>query len=238
MIALGVLSVCVAGPSRMTGQAIPPTPPTALLPAGAAPEQTLTAAQAPKPVQRAKVTFASGVLSVAADNSSLNQILREIARLTGMKITGGVTEERVYGSYGPDDPSSVLSALLKGTGSNMFLIFDAQHAPSELVLTPRGGGPTPPSPGASRGDDRDEEDLPPQLRPHAPRPGPPEGQAPAPAPVAAPAVVTTQPAPASAPDTTQTVSPNGVSTPQQIYEQLMANQQKKQQQQTPPTTPP
>ena len=194
-------------------------------------------APVPAPAHRATVTFAEGSLSITAENSSLNQILRDISRSTGMKITGGVMDERVYGSFGPGDTSSVLSALLSGTGSNMMLIFDARRTPSELVLTPRGGGPTPPSPTAARGNDRDEEDLPPQMRPHMPRPEPrPE---PSPAPPPAPAIAVQIPQAAATPpatDTTQQVSPNGVSTPEQIYQQLM--QMKAKQAQTPATTPP
>jgi hypothetical protein len=211
-------------------QGIPPTAQTTPAPAAAAQAAATPASQ---PAHRAEVGFSTGMLSIEADNSSLNQILREISRLTGMKITGGVNEERVYGTYGPADTSTVLSALLRGTGSNMLLIFDENRAPQELVLTPRGGGATPPNPSASR--ERDEEDLPPQRRPRfpgapaneparaVPQPAPPPApRMPAPAqlepqPVAAPAV--------PAADTTTQSDPNAVKTPQQIYEQLMKMQQ-------------
>jgi hypothetical protein len=96
----------------------------------------------------AEVTYANGMLTVAADNSSLNQILREIARQTGMKVTGSVSDERVFGRYGPSTPARVLASLLEGTGSNMLLRETASNAPAELVLTPREGGPTPPQPAA------------------------------------------------------------------------------------------
>ncbi len=239
-------------------QGVPPTAPTAPVAAPAAMQPgSLSQQRAPAPSQRAQVTFEAGQLSVFADNSSLNQILRDIARVTGMKITGGVVDERVYGSYGPADTSTVLTALLRGTGSNMLLIFDAMQAPEELVLTPRGGGATPPNPNASR--ERDEEDLPPQRinhyrRPGAeaipPRPGVMQGapvpQQPSLAPAAAPApgeqdapsvAPAAQPeVPAASSDTTTQESPNGVKTPQQIYEQLMKMQQ--QQQKTPQTTTP
>jgi hypothetical protein len=92
----------------------------------------------------AQVTYSNGLLTVAADNSSLNQILREISRQTGMRISGGVSDERVYGSYGPGTPARILAALLDGTGSNMLLRETASNAPAELILTPRLGGPTPP----------------------------------------------------------------------------------------------
>jgi len=198
--------------------------------------------------QKARVDLNGGMLTVAADNSSLNQILREISRVTGMKITGGVTDERVYGSYGPADPSTVLATLIRGTGSNMMIVLDDRQAPQELVLTPRGGGATPPNPAASR--DRGEEDLPPQRQQHFPRSDgmgnaqpiqvppqpmqrpqlPPEQVAPQQPPVFPPLPPQPQSNPTSSDTTTQ--SPNGVKTPQEIYDQLMKMQQA-QQQQTP-----
>lgn len=94
----------------------------------------------------AKVTFADGKIDVRADNSSLNQILRAVSRATGLKITGGVQDQRVFGNYGPAPLSSVIATLLDGTGTNiLFLAGDADNAP-HLVLTPRGGGATPPGP--------------------------------------------------------------------------------------------
>ena len=237
-------------------QLLHPAPPAAATPPQSpAPPAAVTPPQSPAPpiaamppqhpaqqtAKRAQVDFTSSQLTVTADNSSLNQILREISRLTGMKITGGVTDERVYGTYGPADTSTILSALLKGTGSNMLLIFDERQAPQVLVLSPRAGGPTPPSPSASR--ERDEDDLPPQRMPHVPRGDGFASAPPTPTPPPQPPVLpqpvpqTPEDAPAAAPaaDTTTQQSPNGVPTPQQIYEQLMKNQQL---QKTPATTPP
>jgi hypothetical protein len=249
----GGLLVTVAACAAAAGQTLPATAPTTApaVPATGAVAQAASQSPSQQAAKRADVQYATGVLSVSADNSSLNQILRDIGRATGMKITGGVTDERVYGSYGPADTSTVLSALLKGTGSNMMLVLDRDQSPRELVLTPRGGGPTPPSPNA--GKDREDEDLPPQRMPHNPRadggasqppqfhpPQPlPTGAeaAPQPAPTPVPADITPQPAAATANpgDTTQR-SPNGVPTPQDIYDQLMKRQQ--QQKATPPQTPP
>ncbi len=206
---------------------LPPTPPTQTAIPATSPAQPAQAQ--PAPSQRPQVTFATGVLSVSAENSSLNQILREISRVTGMKITGGVTDERVYGTYGPADTSTVLSALLRGTGSNMLIIFDSRQTPQELILTSRGGGPTPPSPMAAGRDDRDRDrdDLPPNRMPRNSRPG---NMAMPPA-VAAPQPIQ-QPAPAAAPaaatdtsDPTTQKSPTGVSTPEEIYQQLIRLQQ-------------
>ena len=214
----------------------PPTTPTA-------PSQPIQLQQplqpdapAQQPAKRAFVNLTNGLLTVDADNSSLNQILREISRVTGMKITGGVTDERVFGNYGPADPSTVLGTLLGGTGSNMMIVLDARRAPQALVLTPRGGGPSPPNPSASR--ERGEEDLPPQRTQRFARP---DGYGNLP-PLQAPPQIQPNQTPPQAPeqtfvppdqptsDTTTQQSPNGVKTPQEIYDQLL----KLQQQQTPP----
>ncbi len=226
---------------RSPAQTLPAIPPTS--PAAAPRQAASTSPQAP---QRARVDFAAGRLLVTADNSSLNQILRDISRVTGMKITGGVNDERVFGTYGPADTAAVLTGLLNGTGSNMLLVEDSRQSPQELVLTPRHGGPTPPNPNAAR-DAGGEVDLPPQLTPRLPRQNPPPAQPvpqppgtqpngalpeamPPPADPAAANPSGTAPNPAAG-DTTQQ-SPNGVKTPAQIYDQLMKLQQ--QQQQKPP----
>jgi hypothetical protein len=168
------------------------------------------------------------MLSISADNSSLNQILRQIASSTGIKITGGVTDERVFGQYGPDAPARVLASLLDGTTSNMVIEQRDPDAPPELILTPRMGGPTPPNPNAAAFDDRPD----PRQAP------PPEPEQPASVPVqSTPAIPPPNPATptgTSPADSSQPDSPNGVKTPQQIYEQLQRMRQQQPQTQTQP----
>jgi hypothetical protein len=216
-----------------------PHPPQASTPASSNLPATPTTTPEPPPVpltpsqrppQRARVTYTDGELSVAADNASLNQILRQIATDTGIKITGGVADERVFGQYGPDSPAQVLAALLDGTGSNMILVRHDGVALSELILTPRQGGPTPPNPNAAAINSRPEPEdstrtaLPPpyaqpQGNPVIPpaNAGAPNGAAPA--------------------NSSQPENPNGVKTPQQIYEQLQRMRQQQQQQQQQPNPP-
>lgn len=170
----------------------------------------LHAQTTPPPQEAAHITYANGQLTVTASNSSLNQILRDIAYQTGMKITGGVTDERVFGQYGPAAPSKVLGELLDGTGSNMLLMHATAATPAELVLTPRHGGVTPPNPNAYHED-------PPQPRPQYPINPQPE--------------VNSRGVPANAEPAR---SPNDVKTPQQIYEQLERMRQQQQQQQSNP----
>ena len=101
---------------------------------------------------RAHITYVGGLLNVRADNSSLNGILHDISVATGMKVNGGVADQRVFGNYGPAEPGTVLATLLDGTGTNMLLRETADNGPRELVLTPRTGGVTPPSPSAQNYD--------------------------------------------------------------------------------------
>ncbi len=204
--------------SAPASSTLPATPNTTPEP----PPVPLTPAQ--RPPQRAQVTYADGALSVAADNASLNQILRQIASDTGMKITGGVTDERVFGQYGPADPAQVLAALLDGTGSNMILVHHDGDAASELILTPRQGGPTPPNQNAAAFRDRPEPDEGPSRSMQPPPSAPPLPGTPGIPPANAGPSPGSSPANSSQPD-----NPNGVKTPQQIYEQLQRMRQQQQQ---------
>ena len=128
----------------------PPAGNTLPAPIAATPVAGESASRRPR---RAQVTYLDGQLDVRADDSSLNQILRAISRQTGLKITGGVADQRVFGNYGPATTASVLATLLDGTGTNILLLEGSASTPPELVLTPRGGGPTPPGPSSPIFDD-------------------------------------------------------------------------------------
>jgi hypothetical protein len=95
------------------------------------------------------VSYTNGLLDVRADNSSLNQILRDISHETGMTIVGGVADQRIFGNYGPAAPATVLKTLLDGTGTNMLLKETATEGPAELILTPQTGGTSPPGPNSA-----------------------------------------------------------------------------------------
>jgi hypothetical protein len=203
---------------------LPVTSPTTLPPTPAA-APVYPPAAAPNPQRHADVVYAEGQLQITADNSSLNQILRDIGRLTGMKITGGVADQRVFGNYGPAPPARILANLLAGTGCNMLLQQTSSNVLEELVLTPQQGGPTPPNPNAPGFDD----DAPvqaarpayiqqvPPNQPQTPGSAPPfpypGGQPPT------PPSGTGNPADTNTPSTNP-ASPTGPQTPQQIYEQL------------------
>ncbi len=218
---MGTGMACALSTIQSVAQsALPPTSPT-VLPA-AAPVTPPPAISTPVRVGvPAKVKYADGKLEVTADNSSLNQILREIGRLTGMTITGGVVEQRVYGNYGPAAPAEVLGDLLQGTGSNMLLRETSSAAPAELILSPRVGDVTPPNPSAAGfdGDTASDDTAAPQppdqpvhiLHSADPMPVRPSYVPPASTPTTSPE----QPAPVATP-----ASSSGPSTPEQIYQQL------------------
>lgn len=160
-LALPFALICGAGASAF-GQAssLPATPPTSAAQLGnsVAPLTATPAKPEASRAHRADVRYDSGLMSINASNSSLNQILREISRQTGMKITGGVREERVFGHYGPAPVADILATLIDGTGTNMVLRQTASNTPEELILTPRSGGVSPPNPNAPGFDDSSDDD--------------------------------------------------------------------------------
>jgi hypothetical protein len=170
---------------------------------------------------------------IVATNSSLNQILRDISHTAGITITGGVAEERVFGNYGPGTPAEVLNSLLDGTGSNMLYVQGLGPRKSELVLTTRTGGPTPPNPNAARFDAGDDQATPPPppppvaQEPPAVNSQPTAAQVPPPPDNAAPQPAT----PSSSGDSSGEQSTGGAKTPQQIFDELMKLRQQNQQRQ-------
>jgi hypothetical protein len=209
-----------------------PSTATTTVPATNVPATPPTPAQSP--AKRAQVSWANTELTVSASNSSLNQILRDISRLTGLKITGGVSEERVFGSYGPGPLGEVLHSLLDGTGSNMLFINSTGDSPYELILTTRTGGPTPPNPNAARNQDSEDEDPTPRFPRQPVQTSPSESQStPAPPnptaqPITPPDNNTNGADSASPSSGSNQQSPNGTKTPQQIYEELLRLRQQQQ----------
>lgn len=169
------------------------------------------------PAEPAQVKLSAGKLSIQAKNSSLSDILHQLAKNTGMSIDGLTKDQRVFGIYGPADPREVLSELLDGAGYNVLMLGSTDSgAPRELQLSIRNNGPAAagqPTVVAQQQQDEDQDDTPP------PPSYPPAGE-----------VVPHPPVP------TNQVSPNGgVKTPQQLLQELerMRRQQQQQQQQQP-----
>ena len=198
-------------------------------------------ASPPKPAQQAArtavVTYVDGKLLVVADNSGLNSTLRAISRAAGIKLTGSAGEDRVYGTYGPASPASVLSDLIDGSGSNMLFVQGAGAQQSELILTPRTGGASPPSSSSDSSQNDSQSPMPQSSRPVSPfqpqllQGNPSGGPNSYGAPGSNPPAAGTNPPAAGGGDPNQP-PPNGVRTPQQIYEQLQRMREGQ-----PPSTP-
>jgi hypothetical protein len=197
----------------------PPAPAAAPTPASPAPApQTASGPQDPSwPVNNkpspATVVWDSHGLRIAANNSSLDQILHEVATETGGTVDGLSQDERIFGDYGPGPARDVLSQILDGSGYNMIMIGDlGQGAPRQILLSSR--TPADPKSAAARGNSNQpaEAEEPPEPEP------PPEPE---------------QPQPQPQPQPVQNPFGGGMTprSPQEIMQQMQQRQQQLQQQQ-------
>ena len=162
LFGLGILT-CLAGtaqahPNPDTGQqrkvrkAVPPAAPVEIAPI----QVDVEAAPAPTPVpltpgQMAPnppgVSYEDGQLTIAAENSTMADILNAVAAITGasIEVPSGPGAERVWVRVGPGPARAVLAALLGGTDLD-FVIQSADADPARIqsvLLTPRmKGAPT------------------------------------------------------------------------------------------------
>lgn len=123
-----------------------------------------------KPVD-ATITWDSHGLSIQADNSSLKQILDDVAAVTGAKVEGLGPDQRIFGDYGPGRANDVLSQLLQGSGYNVLMIGDqGQGTPRKVLLTSPNSTAVPvnPNPAPATDEDADTEDQPQFNRPSFP----------------------------------------------------------------------
>jgi hypothetical protein len=119
----------------------------------------------------ATITWDSHGLSIQADNSSLRQILDDVAAVTGAKVEGLGPDQRIFGEYGPGRANDVLSQLLQGSGYNVLMIGDqGQGTPRKVLLTSPNSTAVPvnPNPAPATDEDADTEDQPQFNRPNFP----------------------------------------------------------------------
>jgi hypothetical protein len=152
--------------------------------------------------KEASVVWNSKGLSIEAANSSLEQILNDVATATGAKVSGMTTDQRVFGTFGPGPARDVLSKLLDGSGYNVLMVGDmGQGAPRQIVLSKPPTGPAPPvvnsPPSAYEDSNADIEEPQPPPQPLVQPQNAPEGPAP----------------------------PNQPRTPQQILQEMQRRQQ-------------
>ncbi len=90
------------------------------------------------PAVPAMLHYENGLLTINANDAELKQIFHDTATLTGMKITGPVPIQRVYGSYGPGAPAVILGGLLEGSGYN-YIFSHLSSAAGEFVISSQNG---------------------------------------------------------------------------------------------------
>jgi hypothetical protein len=131
-----------------------------------------------KPAEVPRVTLNAGSLSVNANNSSLSEILKNLATSTGMTVDGFDKDTRVFGVYGPGRPTDVIASLLDGAGYNFLMVGSTvAGTPREIVLTTRGNAPiSAPQPSSSQPEEDDEPVNVPPVEQAAPPPTPPTDQ--------------------------------------------------------------
>jgi hypothetical protein len=162
-------------------------------------------------------------LQVDAPNSSLRQILDEVATTTGAKVEGLGTDERVFGEYGPGPARDVISQILHGSNYNVLMLGDqGEGTPREIILSQRTAGGNQPAQANNRQnpqeDDSDQVAMPEPEEPNR------------------------QPVPMNQPMNQPGVNqPGGPMTPQQrmleMQRQQMLMQQQQQQNQPVPVPP-
>src|SRR5260370_3149545 len=85
------------------------------------------------------VGYQGGLLTIAAQNSTLGEILRDVRKLTGasIDIPPGSGAERVVAYLGPGAPRDVLAALLNGTSLNYVMLGSSSDPPlvSSVILS-------------------------------------------------------------------------------------------------------
>ncbi|MDE3148052.1 MAG: hypothetical protein KGL37_01175 [Acidobacteriota bacterium] len=155
--------------ARASHPSHPPAQPEATPPAPKPPDWPVN----DQPGQPSVVWDSHG-LRVEARNSSLQQILKDVAAATGIKVAGLGTDERVFGVYGPGKARDVLSQLLEGTGYNVIMIGDqGEGTPREIVLSAQPKGPPPPAATNSQSAVNDENSVIEEQQQEQPPPAPP-----------------------------------------------------------------
>ena len=86
-----------------------------------------------------------GLLTVAAENSTLADILKSIETVTHASLEGTQPDaERVFGQFGPGAPRQVLNSILSGSHYDFILVggVDDSGGVERIMLSPHGTAPT------------------------------------------------------------------------------------------------
>ncbi len=118
----------------------------------------------------ASVVWDSHGLFIQASNSSLDQILKDVALKTGANVEGMGADERIFGVYGPGPARDVLNKLLEGSGYNVLMVGDlGGGAPRRIVLSGRPAGSTQTSGSGTPANGESNQDEP-EISNQAPQP--------------------------------------------------------------------
>jgi hypothetical protein len=150
--ATSAASAAVANPTPHLHQKVhKTTKPLVLPPLPAGPLRQLPMDQLPP--TPAQVRYEGGLLSIAAQNSTLSEILNDVRQLTGASIDippGSAANERVVTSLGPGEPRDVLARLLNGSSFNYVMTGSTTdpNAVASLILMvkPLSSGEAQPTP--------------------------------------------------------------------------------------------
>jgi len=99
-----------------------------------------------------RVTYEKGLLSIAAQNVTLREILDRVRESTGARIEVPAFSERVSVSLGPQPPAEVIAALLEGSHLNYVIVGGADQgsiAAIQITSEPTAGSAPAPVPVAS-----------------------------------------------------------------------------------------
>ncbi len=180
-----------------------------------------------QPAAAPVLTYAGGMLTIQAANSSLRAILDAMRDRTGVTVQGLAKDERIFGVYGPGNPQEVLSALLDDSGYNVLISGrKPDGSPREIVLSTRSASAPSAQTAANTQSAQEDDDS--EAGEQAPPPpqqgffGMAQGQVGPGAPV--------QPSNGQ-PNTPQNGQPQPVRTPQQMLEELQRMRQTQQPQQ-------
>ena len=96
-----------------------------------------------QPPNPPRVSYIGGLLTVAAENSTLSDILKAVGNVTHASLEGTPSAERVFGQFGPGAPRQVLNSLLSGTKYDFILVgaVDDPGSVERIMLSPKGTTP-------------------------------------------------------------------------------------------------
>src|SRR5581483_3940007 len=97
-----------------------------------------------QPPNPPSISYASGELTIVANNSSLADIVSGIERATGVRVEGTTPDsERVFGQFGPGSPRDVLNSLFDGSRYDFILVgsLDNPADVRTIILSPHGTAP-------------------------------------------------------------------------------------------------